>query len=240
VSETIHSATDGQQPGRAARKMVARVTDVWTVHIFTVLVLAVWIGASMVSPPYLIPDPLAVAKKATLFFTNPYYITQFLISITHVIISVMLGFIVAGLLAVLGLHLPPLRLLISERIYPFLNSFTSIGWTVLAVMWFGSGDVVVYFTITTVLVPFIFVNLREGMMALDQEIGEMAESFTRNQWRQFWLIIFPSLFPFIFAALRIAFGLAWKVTLIVLRSSSATIADLGTYCMSRATTSTPR
>ena len=81
-------------------------------------------------------------------------------------------------------------------------------------VWFGSGDLVVYFTITTVLVPFIFVNLREGLMSLDREIGEMAESFTRNQWRQFWLIILPSLFPFIFAALRIAFGLAWKVTLV--------------------------
>jgi NitT/TauT family transport system permease protein/sulfonate transport system permease protein len=150
----------------------------------------------------------------TLFFTDPNYVAHLVASILHVVLSMVLGFAVAGFLALLAFYVPPLRLLIGERIYPFLNSFTSIGWTVLAVVWFGSGDLTVYFTITTVLVPFIFVSLREGLMALDREIGEMAESFTRDRWRQFWIIILPSLFPFIFAALRIAFGLAWKVTLV--------------------------
>jgi NitT/TauT family transport system permease protein len=41
----------------------------------------------------------------------------------------------------------------------------------------------------------------------------MAESFTRQLWRMFALVIVPSLYPFIFATLRIMFGVAWKVTL---------------------------
>jgi NitT/TauT family transport system permease protein/sulfonate transport system permease protein len=135
-------------------------------------------------------------------------------SFEHVLVSLVLGFAVAGSLALCAFYLPSTRLLIGGRIYPFLNSFTSIGWTVLAVVWFGSGPATVYFTISTVLVPFIFANLREGLMSLDRELGEMAQGFTRNRWRQFWLIILPSLVPFIFAALRVAFGLAWKVTLV--------------------------
>jgi NitT/TauT family transport system permease protein len=185
-----------------------------SMHAFTALALAFWLAASMVSPPYVVPKPLLVAQNAARFFTEAHYIHQFATSVIHVVVSMALGFAVASALALLAFYVPALRLLIGERIYPFLNSFTSIGWTVLAVVWFGSGDLVVYFTITTVLVPFIFVNLREGLIALDSEIGEMAESFTRSQWRQFWLIVLPSLFPFIFAALRIAFGLAWKVTLV--------------------------
>ena len=184
------------------------------VHIFTVLVLAFWFAASAVSPAYLVPKPLLVAREAALYFTDRVYILHLATSVLHVVLSLFLGFVFAGALALLAFYVPPLRLLISERIYPFLNSFTSIGWTVLAVVWFGSGDLAVYFTITTVLVPFIFVNLREGLMSLDREVGEMADSFTRSRWRQFWLVILPSLYPFIFAALRIAFGLAWKVTLV--------------------------
>jgi NitT/TauT family transport system permease protein/sulfonate transport system permease protein len=191
-----------------------RAAEAWLVHIFTAGVLAFWFAASAVSPPYLVPKPAVVAHDIALFFSDANYISQLFASIVHVVVSMVLGFAVAGALALLAFYLPPLRMLISERIYPFLNSFTSIGWTVLAVVWFGSGDLVVYFTITTVLVPFIFVNLREGLMALDREIGEMAESFTRDRFRQFWLIILPSLFPFIFSAIRIAFGLAWKVTLV--------------------------
>lgn len=214
MTDTIDSTLGHQRPTQGARPTESKAAKSWLMHIFTALVLAIWFGASIASPPYLVPEPLHVARNASLFFTDPHYISQFTASIVHVVVSLIMGFIIASILAALGLYVPALRLLISERIYPFLNSFTSIGWTVLAVIWFGSGDLVVYFTITTVLVPFIFVNLREGLIALDREIGEMAESFTRNRWRQFWLIILPSLYPFIFAALRISFGLAWKVTLI--------------------------
>ena len=41
----------------------------------------------------------------------------------------------------------------------------------------------------------------------------MAESFTRRRARMFALVIVPSLYPFVFATLRIMFGVAWKVTL---------------------------
>jgi len=41
----------------------------------------------------------------------------------------------------------------------------------------------------------------------------MAESFTRSRWRRFCLIVLPSLTPFIFATIRISFGVAWKVAL---------------------------
>lgn len=183
-------------------------------HAFTLLMLGVWVVASTVWPPYVVPKPLKVIGDVVRFFTRANYFEHFAASVLHVIISMFIGFAVAGALALLAFYVPPLRLLINDRIYRFLNSFTSIGWTVLAVVWLGSGDLVVYFTISTVLVPFIFVNLREGLVALDREIAEMAESFTRSHWRQFWFIILPSLFPFIFASLRIAFGLAWKVTLV--------------------------
>jgi ABC-type nitrate/sulfonate/bicarbonate transport system permease component len=183
-------------------------------HAFTALVLIIWFVAAYISPRYLVPRPLEVARDAALFFTTRVYLWHLLTSVIHVVASLVLGFLFAGALALIAFYIPPLRLLIGGRIYPFLNSFTSIGWAVLAVVWFGSGDLTVLFTITTVLTPFIFVHLREGLMSLDSELGEMAESLTRSQWRQFWLIILPSLYPFIFAALRVAFGLAWKVALV--------------------------
>lgn len=194
--------------------MGSRLTKASLAHLFTVMVLIAWFWAALVSPPYVVPRPLVVLQDASRFFTDRVFVWHMVTSWLHVLASLGLGFLVAGSLAMMAFYFPPVRLFIGGRIYPFLNSFTSIGWTVLAVVWFGSGDITVLFTITTVLVPFIFINLREGLMSLDRELGEMADSFTRNQWRQFWLIILPSLFPFVLAALRIAFGLAWKVALI--------------------------
>jgi len=83
----------------------------------------------------------------------------------------------------------------------------------LSIMWFGVTPLTVIFAISAVLVPFALVNMSAGLANLDSEIIEMAGSFTRRRWRMFALVIVPSLYPFIFATLRIMFGVAWKVTL---------------------------
>ncbi len=71
----------------------------------------------------------------------------------------------------------------------------------------------VVFAISAVLVPFALVNMSAGLANIDAETIEMAGSFTRKRARMFALVIVPSLYPFIFATLRIMFGVAWKVTL---------------------------
>jgi NitT/TauT family transport system permease protein/sulfonate transport system permease protein len=55
--------------------------------------------------------------------------------------------------------------------------------------------------------------MREGLDAIDREMLEMGQSFGRGRWREFRLLMLPALYPFIFATLRISFGVAWKVTL---------------------------
>jgi NitT/TauT family transport system permease protein len=108
---------------------------------------------------------------------------------------------------------PLSRTAIERRLGPFLNSFSAIGWTLLSIMWFGVTPLTVIFAISVVLIPFALVNMSAGLAGLDRELIEMATSFTRQRWRSFAKVVLPSLYPFIFATLRIMFGVAWKVTL---------------------------
>ena len=117
------------------------------------------------------------------------------------------------MLALIPYYVPVLRFAIERRIGPFLNAFSAIGWTLLSIMWFGVTPLTVIFAISAVLVPFALVNMSAGLANLDPDTIEMAGSFTRRRWRMFALVIVPSLYPFIFATLRIMFGVAWKVTL---------------------------
>jgi NitT/TauT family transport system permease protein/sulfonate transport system permease protein len=94
-----------------------------------------------------------------------------------------------------------------------MSAFSGIGWTLLAVIWFGVSSFTVVFTIVAVLLPFAMVNLREGLMALDRELLEMGRSFGRSRQRGWTLLVLPSLVPFMAATLRIMFGVAWKVAL---------------------------
>jgi ABC-type nitrate/sulfonate/bicarbonate transport system permease component len=55
--------------------------------------------------------------------------------------------------------------------------------------------------------------VRAGLQELDEDMMEMGLSFTRSAWRRFALIVVPLLVPYFFAALRISFGVSWKVVL---------------------------
>lgn len=182
-------------------------------HAFTVLLIAAWaIYASQV-PAYQLPGPWEVLQRLFEFVTNPYYLGHLFISIGHILAALAIAFLLGTALALLAYYLPVFGLMVHGRISPFLNSFSGIGWTLLAVIWFGLNHITVIFTITAVLMPFAIVNMRAGLDHLDPELLEMTRSFSRNRRKAFLKIVLPSLFPFMFATLRISFGVAWKVAL---------------------------
>jgi NitT/TauT family transport system permease protein len=182
-------------------------------HLFTLGFIGLWsIYAAMVEP-YVMPGPLAVAQRFVEFFADPYMIGHMLWSFGHIIAAVAISFVIGAALALLVFYQPVFRLMVHGRLRPFLNSFSGIGWTLLAILWFGINDATVIFAISMVLIPFAMINMSEGLETLDDELLEMAQSFTRSAWRRFARIILPALYPFIFATLRISFGVAWKVAL---------------------------
>jgi NitT/TauT family transport system permease protein len=191
--------------GPLARKLAA--------HLFTLAFLAAWGAASLVAPSYLLPSPVEVALRLWLFVTSWRDLGHLGSSLFHVAAAIAISFVVGSALALASYYVPVLRLAIDRRIGPFLNAFSAIGWTLLSIMWFGVSPLTVIFAISVVLVPFALVNMSAGLADLDADTIEMAQSFTRRRARMFVRVVVPSLYPFIFATLRIMFGVAWKVTL---------------------------
>jgi NitT/TauT family transport system permease protein len=109
---------------------------------------------------------------------------------------------------------PATKAIVHERIKPFLNSFPSIGWAIMAVIWFGQSNLTVMFVQVMILTPFCLINVSEGLRDLDRELLEMGRSFTRNPVKQFLKITLPLLMPYIMAAVRIGYGVAWKISLV--------------------------
>ena len=182
-------------------------------HLFTLLFLLAWQAASLVAPSYLLPGPVPVAARLFAFVTSARDLGHLGASLFHVGTAIAVSFVIGSLLALIPYYVPVVRLAIERRIGPFLNSFSAIGWTLLSIMWFGVTPFTVIFAISAVLVPFALVNMSAGLADIDRDTVEMAGSFTRRRARMFVLIIVPSLYPFVFATLRIMFGVAWKVTL---------------------------
>ena len=118
------------------------------------------------------------------------------------------------LLALLPRWFPITRVIVHGRIEPVLNSFPSVGWAILAVIWFGTSSTTIMFVEVAILTPFCLVNISEGLRELDQELVEMARSFTRSRRKTFFKVVVPLLMPYVIAALRIAYGVGWKIALV--------------------------
>ena len=181
---------------------------------FLLLVLAVWYASSLRLPEFVLPNPVKVLTLTSRLFFDPDLVLHTAISLGRVIASVLLALSIGSGLVLVARYLPVTGLLVGNRLTPFFNSFPSLGWAILAVIWFGVSDQTVLFVETAILLPFCMINMWEGIKNLDPELLEMAGSFARRRARILRKVIFPLLFPYIFSALRISYGVGWKVSLI--------------------------
>jgi NitT/TauT family transport system permease protein/sulfonate transport system permease protein len=182
-------------------------------HAFTLLVVAAWALAATQIPPIALSGPWTTAKALWAFIGDPNQLAHMGYSLMHVGIAILVSFFVGSALAFLAHYVPVTALMIHGRISPFLNAFSGIGWALLALLWFGATHLTVIFSISMVLIPFALVNMKEGLANLDRDLVEMGRSFGRSGLKRFVRITIPSLYPFMFATLRISFGVAWKVAL---------------------------
>ena len=182
-------------------------------HGFTLAFLLAWWGYSQIVPAYQLPGPWLVATRIASFVRDSEEMKQLALSLMHVSVAIAIAFVVGCALAALAHWVAPLRLLIDGRITPFLNAFSAIGWLFLAILWFGLDSFTVIFAVTLILVPFTVINVRAGLQELDRDLLELGNSLTRSSARRAVKIVFPLLLPYLFAALRNSFGVAWKVVL---------------------------
>jgi NitT/TauT family transport system permease protein len=188
-------------------------TKAFVAAAFVAVIAAAWAYGATQLPPFILPAPQAVGEAAVRFFTSARQLGHLGATLLHIGVAIALSFTLGAVLALAAHYARWAAPAIHQRLSPFLNAFSGIGWTLLAVIWFGVSTPTVIFSISVVLLPFAIINLREGLIALDRELDEMSRSFGRGGWRLFTLIVLPALVPFAAATLRIMFGVAWKVAL---------------------------
>lgn len=173
-----------------------------------------WWAASAGLPDFVMPSPWLVLKTLGRLFYDPAFLGHTVVSTVRVGAAVALALVIGGALALLPRAFPVLEIVVHGRIKPFLNSFPSLGWAILAVIWFEISNFTVVFVQVMILIPFCLINIAEGLRELDQEAIEMARSFTRSRGKVFVKVIMPMLVPYAVAAARISYGVAWKIALV--------------------------
>lgn len=179
-----------------------------------VLFVLLWWWTARGLPDFVLPGPLQVGRTVLQILTEPQLLAHVLISFARVAAAVGIAMALALILALAARASPVFALVLEQRVLLVLNSFPSVGWAILGIIWFQVSNTTVIFIEVAILLPFCLVNILEGFRQLDPELEEMGRSFSRSRWRRFTRLTLPLLAPFLVAGLRIATGIGWKIALV--------------------------
>jgi NitT/TauT family transport system permease protein/sulfonate transport system permease protein len=191
-----------------------RITYVLIRDGIPIALLLLWYFESFNQPAFILPNPLDVLRRTADFLgLNPDLLRHTLVSLARVGVAVVLAIVLGSLLVIVAYYLPISKGLIIDRLMALLNSFPALGWAILGVYWFRISNFGVIFVQVAVLLPYTMINMWEGLKNLDDELVEMARSFSRNRVKTLSKVVIPMLLPFFFASLRFSYGTGWKIAL---------------------------
>lgn len=82
---------------------------------------------------------------------------------------------------------------------------------IFTAMAFGTEDLTPTLAVALISAPFLADMIQSGVEDIDTNLLNMSGSFEVSRRRVYRRVLFPSILPEVFAALRFAFSVAWKV-----------------------------
>lgn len=196
---------DDEKSSRAKARRIGLVVGGY------LLMFSVWSFLSLfVLTAYILPPPWEVATEMGELVTSGAAFTHFASSIGKITAGFAIG-------AVVGL---PVGLLMGRSRYwkhffhqPILvlGNVPGLTYAVFALVLFGIGAVGPVVAVALVSLPYVALNVAEGVEGVDRHLVHMSTVYGRSQSEIVRSVFLPSVMPYLFAALRYGFAMAWKV-----------------------------
>jgi NitT/TauT family transport system permease protein len=87
-------------------------------------------------------------------------------------------------------------------------------WAFLTVMWFGLGWEAPVYTVILATIPFVAVNVAQGVRAVSPDLHRMSDAFKVPRQRRVRHLMLPALTGYLFTGLRFAVIIGWNAVLL--------------------------
>lgn len=91
------------------------------------------------------------------------------------------------------------------------GSIPGITYAVMALVVFGIAETGPILVVGLISMPYVAINVAEGVDSVDSRLVAMSDSFGRERSSIVRHVLVPTVAPFAFAGVRLSFALAWKV-----------------------------
>jgi NitT/TauT family transport system permease protein len=190
-------------------------SDPVTILISVAVLVLVWIGAARaVADPTILPTPLEVwqvtlveARSGDLFY-------HCAVTLRRVALAFAVAFGVgAGLGLVMGLWPQVNRWLNLPMLV--LQNIPALVVIVLCYLWIGLNELAAIVAVSLNKTAMVALTIREGVLARDPRIADMAQVFRMPPITRLRHEIWPQLWPFVAVAVRNGLAIIWKIVLVV-------------------------
>lgn len=171
--------------------------------------LVVWQVVSMLdSSGILLCGPLdALLALCRLSSTQTFW-SSIWFSTLRIVAGVLLGYIIAGVLAAASWHTSTMRILLQPALLAIKSTPVACV-VVILLIWIGAANVSVI-TVLLLVVPAIYFALCAGLDNMDAGQRDLFEIFGVCGRRRFFALIWPAILPYLEAASSTVLGMSWK------------------------------
>ncbi|WP_231743340.1 ABC transporter permease [Mycobacterium sp. GA-2829] len=198
-------------PGPRRRRAGTRGPNRWLVSgIALVAAVVAWaVAAAWIDDP-IVPKPLDVVQRVVAIIASGEAFTNFASSIGKIATGFLIA-MVGGL--VIGFVMGRSRFMSSYFSLPLfvLGNMPGLTYAVFGLLIFGVGAGGPVVVSALVALPFIAMNVAEGVRSVDGNLLAMCRAFERNRRDVLRHLYLPALVTFVFAGVRYGFAMAWKV-----------------------------
>lgn len=177
--------------------------------LVVLLWLMIWAAvARAVGHTLLLPSPLQTLQALTKLMVKG----SFWLSVAHSILRIAFGFLLGTGFGILLAVLTSRFVLCRDFFMPLLSVIKATpvaSFIILALVWIKADGVPAFATLLIVL-PVSWANIAEGIAATDKDLLEMARAFAMPPAKKLSKVYFPSVLPYLRAAVTTGMGMAWK------------------------------
>jgi NitT/TauT family transport system permease protein len=204
-----------------------RQIKVWVVRILSLVFwLACWEIASRLElvQSLLISRPTKVWDALVDFLSHAPIYVDIWATLFAVVVGLTLGTLVGIAAGIMFAKLP----IFYQAVGPYLTILNAMPRPALApifLVWFGLGAGSKVTVAMSIVLFILLLSTVAGIKAVDEDIGNLADSLAISPWKRFTLIELPSALPFIVAGLRLA--AVYSVLGVIVTEMVASYAGLG-------------
>lgn len=175
-----------------------------------IAMLGIWQIASDYLSPNVLPTPYDVGEEMWEIIEGGAFLDDFVASVGKTFIGFLVATAVGAPVGYLMGRFNYWRAFFHDGV-TVAGTIPALVYAVLSLIIFGLSDLGPILAVALVSAPYIAINVAEGIRGVDQSLVKMSRAFGRTHRQIRREVLIPTIVPYVFAAVRMSFAVAWKV-----------------------------